>query len=318
MTQHQAYYSQTPYPVRYAPPQSLVGQPPQQAQPQQLTHHPLTEAEGEPFEMNYHDRQEALPPPPPSIQHGTLRGFDGKEAGPSRPLTISRPGFGYLPTQRHWSQFPGRTFGSSRVRVDPEEPVEPPAMALPPSEPIALYDLLPRRTGNSLESMMLDLESEDEDMEGPGGGGGEGAMCGGIHGGGGDEGGMGWGCVGIGEESVEVTLNIDVPKTSRHARNRPYKTVLDVHPTWHVVFIERVLEHRTQVSVQVQFSPNPSAIPVAVLPAVGVGGGEGVVVDHRALVKRLKSIQVLSYERQQVEQTQRIRGENLLFKGGIT
>ncbi|KAF9332177.1 hypothetical protein BG006_004965 [Podila minutissima] len=85
---------------------------------------------------------------------------------------------------------------------------------------------------------------------------------------------------------VKAPLNMDVPKTTRHADGQLIMTVLNY-------------EH-VHVAIRVQYcvcADSPS---------------------KAHLVKRLKSMQVIGYESQQVEMSQRIGGKKLLAQGGVT
>lgn len=99
---------------------------------------------------------------------------------------------------------------------------------------------------------------------------------------------------------VEVSLNMDVPKTTRHAEGKPIVTILNVQSSWHCVFVESIQHERVHTAVRVQFCVGPEC------------PGK---VD---LVRRLRTVQVIGYESRQVEMSQRIVGERLLARGGIT
>ncbi|KAG0247196.1 hypothetical protein BG011_001878 [Mortierella polycephala] len=106
------------------------------------------------------------------------------------------------------------------------------------------------------------------------------------------------------EDPIEVTLNIDIPKSSRPAvEGVPTMTVLSVNPSWHCVFIESVQQQRIRTSIRIQFCPSP------------VSRTQG---EHRFKVRRLKSLQVIGYESRLVEMTRKICGANLLKRDGIT
>ncbi|KAK3806312.1 MAG: hypothetical protein J3Q66DRAFT_445440 [Benniella sp.] len=106
-----------------------------------------------------------------------------------------------------------------------------------------------------------------------------------------------------GECPIEVTLNIDIPKTSSPAAaGDSSATVLSVNPSWHCVFVETVQQQRTRTSIRVQFCPSP------VSPTLNT---------HRDKILKLKTLQVIGYASQQVELTLRISGESLLRKGGL-
>ncbi|KAG0089413.1 hypothetical protein BGZ93_009867 [Podila epicladia] len=99
---------------------------------------------------------------------------------------------------------------------------------------------------------------------------------------------------------VEVTLNMDIPKTTRHADGKPIVTVLNVQSSWHCVFVESIQHERVHTAVRVQYCVSPDCPSKA------------------DLVKRLKTVQVIGYESRQVEMSQRIVGEKLLVRGGVT
>ncbi|KAF9195079.1 hypothetical protein BGZ50_005144 [Haplosporangium sp. Z 11] len=106
------------------------------------------------------------------------------------------------------------------------------------------------------------------------------------------------------EDPIEVTLNIDIPKSSRPTMEGvPAMTALSVNPSWHCVFIESVQQQRIQTSIRIQFCPSPVSRTQS---------------EHRLKVQRLKSLQVIGYESRLVEMTRRIYGANLLKRGGIT
>ncbi|KAI1316525.1 hypothetical protein EDD11_009864 [Mortierella claussenii] len=105
------------------------------------------------------------------------------------------------------------------------------------------------------------------------------------------------------EEPVEVTLNMDIPKTSSPAAaGDPNITVLSVNPSWHCVFVETVQHQQIRTSIRIQFCPSP------VSPTYN---------DHQAKVQSLKTVQVIAYSSRQVEMTRRVCGQHLLRKGGI-
>ncbi|KAF9988557.1 hypothetical protein BGZ75_009220 [Mortierella antarctica] len=108
-----------------------------------------------------------------------------------------------------------------------------------------------------------------------------------------------------GEDPIEVTLNIDIPKTphSLGTEGIPRMTVLSVNPSWHCVFIETVQQERIRTSIKIQFCPSPASQTQS---------------DHRNKVRRLQSLQVIGYGSRQVELTRRICGAQLLRQGGIT
>ncbi|KAF9955637.1 hypothetical protein BGZ72_003557 [Mortierella alpina] len=108
-----------------------------------------------------------------------------------------------------------------------------------------------------------------------------------------------------GEDPIEVTLNIDVPKTPILPRTEGVsrKTVLSVNPSWHCVFIETVQQERVRTKIKIQFCPSPASQTQS---------------EHRNKVRRLQSLQVISYGSRQVELTRRICGAQLLSQGGIT
>ncbi|KAF9275260.1 hypothetical protein BGZ74_004076 [Mortierella antarctica] len=88
---------------------------------------------------------------------------------------------------------------------------------------------------------------------------------------------------------VKVLLNMDVPKTTRHADGQPIMTVLN-----------SIQHERVHAAIRVQNCVSADSPSKAYL------------------VKRLKSMQVIGYESQQVEMSQRIVGEKLLARGGAT
>ncbi|KAG0055264.1 hypothetical protein BGZ83_009196 [Gryganskiella cystojenkinii] len=100
-------------------------------------------------------------------------------------------------------------------------------------------------------------------------------------------------------DPLEVTLNIDLPKTTRSAEGEPSTTVLHVNPSWHCVFVETVQQERIRCWIRIQFCGSPKQM------------------EHRALVCKLQSLQVIGYQSRQVELTRRICGKRLLNKGGI-
>ncbi|KAG0018365.1 hypothetical protein BGZ81_010267 [Podila clonocystis] len=102
------------------------------------------------------------------------------------------------------------------------------------------------------------------------------------------------------DDVVEVTLNIDVPKTTRHADGKPIVTVLNVQSSWHCIFIESIQRERIHAAVRIQYCVSPE------------------IPSKSDLVKRLKTVQVIGYESRQVEMSQRIVGEKLLARGGVT
>ncbi|KAF9572769.1 hypothetical protein EC968_009497 [Mortierella alpina] len=63
-----------------------------------------------------------------------------------------------------------------------------------------------------------------------------------------------------GEDPIEVTLNIDIPKTPHRpgTEGMPRITVLSVNPSWHCVFIETVQQERVRTSIKIQFCPSPA------------------------------------------------------------
>ncbi|GJJ70578.1 hypothetical protein EMPS_02927 [Entomortierella parvispora] len=101
------------------------------------------------------------------------------------------------------------------------------------------------------------------------------------------------------EDPLEVTLNIDLPKSTRTCEGEPGTTVLNINPSWHCVFIETIQQERIRCSLRIQFC------------------GSSRRMEHRALVCQLQSLQVIGYQSRQVELTRRIIGKNLLNKGGI-
>ncbi|CAO3570666.1 unnamed protein product [Mortierella alpina] len=108
-----------------------------------------------------------------------------------------------------------------------------------------------------------------------------------------------------GEDPIEVTLNIDVPKTPQRAETEglPRMTVLSVNPSWHCVFIETTQQEHIRTSIKIQFCPSPASHTQS---------------EHRNKVRRLQSLQVIGYGSRQVELTRRICGAQLLSQGGIT
>ncbi|KAF9105522.1 hypothetical protein BGX27_009581 [Mortierella sp. AM989] len=105
------------------------------------------------------------------------------------------------------------------------------------------------------------------------------------------------------DNPIEVTLNIDIPKTSSPAAaGDPSVTVLSVNPSWHCVFVETVQQQRIRTWVRIQFCPSPVS---------------STYKDHQAKIQRLQTVQVIGYASRQVELTRRITGQNLLKKGGI-
>lgn len=101
-------------------------------------------------------------------------------------------------------------------------------------------------------------------------------------------------------DPLEVTLNIDLPKTTRSGEGEPSTTVLNVNPSWHCVFVEAVQQERIRCWIRIQFC------------------GSSRQLEQRSLVCQLQSLQVIGYQSRQVELTRRICGKNLLNKGGIT
>ncbi|KAF8937928.1 hypothetical protein BGZ58_001908 [Dissophora ornata] len=140
------------------------------------------------------------------------------------------------------------------------------------------------------------------------------------------------------EEPIEVTLNIDIPKTSAPAAaGVPHITVLSVNPSWHCVFVETVQQLQTQLqahpqqqqrirtSIRIQFCPSPVSHGI-VSRASAANANTGTTTtttssrtygSHREKIQRLRTVQVISYASRQVELTRRICGHNLLKKGGI-
>ncbi|KAG0012952.1 hypothetical protein BGZ80_011400 [Entomortierella chlamydospora] len=105
------------------------------------------------------------------------------------------------------------------------------------------------------------------------------------------------------ESPIEVTLNIDIPKSSSPAAaGDPNVTVLSVNPSWHCVFVETVQQQRVRTWVRIQFCPSPLS---------------STYKDHHSKILRLRTVQVIGYASRQVELTRRISGQNLLRKGGI-
>ncbi|KAF9099296.1 hypothetical protein BGX23_003151 [Mortierella sp. AD031] len=106
-----------------------------------------------------------------------------------------------------------------------------------------------------------------------------------------------------GPPPIEVTLNIDIPKSSRPpAEGTPSTTVLNVNPSWHVVFVETVQRQRIRTSIRIQFCPSSTTARL---------------VEHRAKIRRLQTVQVIAYASRRVELSRRIQGQSLLNKGGF-
>ncbi|KAF9405773.1 hypothetical protein BGZ94_003384 [Podila epigama] len=132
--------------------------------------------------------------------------------------------------------------------------------AIPPQPPVETYDDLMLPPGNGIE--------DDEMMEET--------------------------------DPVEVTLNVDVPRTSRTAEGKPTVTVLNVHSSWRCVFIESIRDQRVYTAVRLQFCVSPDN-----------------PTHHQNLVRQLRTLQIIGYESQQVEMSQQIVGAKLLERGGI-
>jgi hypothetical protein len=106
-----------------------------------------------------------------------------------------------------------------------------------------------------------------------------------------------------GPPPIEVTLNIDIPKSSRSPTvGIPSTTVLNVNPSWHVVFVETIQQQRIRTSIRIQFCLSPST---------------SRLVEHRAKVRRLQTVQVIGYASRRVELSRRIQGQTLLNRGGL-
>ncbi|KAF8983451.1 hypothetical protein BGZ46_010204 [Entomortierella lignicola] len=106
------------------------------------------------------------------------------------------------------------------------------------------------------------------------------------------------------DDPIEVTLNIDIPKTSSPVdAGNPNVTVLSVNPSWHCVFVETVQQQRVRAWIRIQFCPSPLS---------------STYKDHQSKILKLRTVQVIGYASRQVELTRRIAGQNLLRKGGIT
>ncbi|KAG0340361.1 hypothetical protein BG004_006456 [Podila humilis] len=99
----------------------------------------------------------------------------------------------------------------------------------------------------------------------------------------------------------EVTLNIDVPKTTGCAEGKPKITVVNAHPSWYCIFIESIHHQRVQAAVRIQFC---AKVPKS-------------IQDGLDRVRGLQTIQVVGYESQQVEMSQKIVGDRLLERGGV-
>ncbi|KAG0377799.1 hypothetical protein BGX24_005442 [Mortierella sp. AD032] len=107
-----------------------------------------------------------------------------------------------------------------------------------------------------------------------------------------------------GPSPIEVTLNVDIPKSSRPPTvGVPSTTVLNVNPSWHVVFVETIQQQRIRTSIRIQFCPSSSTARL---------------IEHRAKVRRLQTVQVIGYASQRVELSRRIQGQTLLNRGGLT
>ncbi|KAF9925943.1 hypothetical protein FBU30_004367 [Linnemannia zychae] len=107
----------------------------------------------------------------------------------------------------------------------------------------------------------------------------------------------------MGPPPVEVTLNIDIPKSSRPpTEGVPSTMVLNVNPSWHIVFIETIHQQRIRTAVRIQFCPSSSTARL---------------VEHCAKVRRLQTIQVIGYASRRVELSRRIQGQSFLNKGGL-
>ncbi|KAK5829464.1 hypothetical protein F5H01DRAFT_374817 [Linnemannia elongata] len=106
-----------------------------------------------------------------------------------------------------------------------------------------------------------------------------------------------------GPPPIEVTLNVDIPKSSRPpTEGIPSTTVLNVNPSWHVVFVETIQQQRIRTSIRIQFCPSSSTTRL---------------IEHRSKVRRLQTIQVIGYASRRVELSRRIQGQTLLNRGGL-
>ncbi|KAF9148560.1 hypothetical protein BG015_009704 [Linnemannia schmuckeri] len=106
-----------------------------------------------------------------------------------------------------------------------------------------------------------------------------------------------------GPPPIEVTLNVDIPKSSRPpTEGVPSTTVLNVNPSWHVVFVETIQHQRIRTSIRIQFCPSSSTARL---------------IEHRSKVRRLQTVQVIGYASRRVELSRRIQGQTLLNRGGL-
>ncbi|KAF8943659.1 hypothetical protein BGZ47_005204 [Haplosporangium gracile] len=106
-----------------------------------------------------------------------------------------------------------------------------------------------------------------------------------------------------GPPPIEVTLNVDIPKSSRPpTEGVPSTTVLNVNPSWHVVFVETIQHQRIRTTIRIQFCPSSSTARL---------------VEHRSKVRRLQTVQVIGYASRRVELSRRIQGQTLLNRGGL-
>ncbi|KAF9546626.1 hypothetical protein EC957_009549 [Mortierella hygrophila] len=106
-----------------------------------------------------------------------------------------------------------------------------------------------------------------------------------------------------GPPPIEVTLNVDIPKSSRPpTEGVPSTTVLNVNPSWHVVFVETIQQQRIRTSIRIQFCPSSSTARL---------------VEHQSKVRRLQTVQVIGYASRRVELSRRIQGQTLLNRGGL-
>ncbi|KAG9073315.1 hypothetical protein KI688_001107 [Linnemannia hyalina] len=169
----------------------------------------------------------------------------------------------------------GNGDGSGYGSTCPHEP-RPVETVLPAQAPISIYG--PRNSGGGMGddgSAGGDLEMDyilEEEEQGP--------------------------------PPIEVTLNVDIPKSSRPpTEGVPSTTVLNVNPSWHVVFVETIQQQRVRTSVRIQFCPSSSTARL---------------VEHRSKVRRLQTVQVIGYASRRVELSRRIQGQALLNRGGLT
>lgn len=168
----------------------------------------------------------------------------------------------------------GNGDGSGYDSSCPQEP-RPIETVLPAQAPISIYG--PRNSGGGMgdeEGAGGDLEMDyilEEEEQGP--------------------------------PPIEVTLNVDIPKSSRPpTEGVPSTTVLNVNPSWHVVFVETIQQQRIRTSIRIQFCPSSSTARL---------------VEHRCKVRRLQTVQVIGYASRRVELSRRIQGQTLLNRGGL-